>query len=82
MEFDSVCRMLLDSPPASQRYKVYPFASFIHKVTWLNKVLALLELDGRFLHNHCSNPESDCRGLLGLTPDTQRYKVRLSRINT
>jgi len=37
--------------------------------------LAISELDGRFLHNHCSNLESDCGILLGSTPATQRYKV-------
>jgi len=44
--------------------------------------LAIPELDGRFLHNHCSDPESDCRRLLGSTPATQRYKVRPRRIKT
>ena len=44
--------------------------------------LAIPELDGRSLHNHCSNPESDCRRLLGLTPATQWYKIRSSRIKT
>ena len=68
--------------PASQPYKVYPSANFIHEVTWLNRVLALLEFDGRFLHNHCSDPQSDCWRLLGSTPATRRYEVRLCRINT
>jgi len=44
--------------------------------------LAISELDGRFLHSHCSDPESDCGGLLGSTPATQRYKGRLCRIKT
>jgi len=44
--------------------------------------LAISELDGRFLHNHCSDPESDCGKLLGSTPATQRYKGRLCRIKT
>jgi len=30
--------------------------------------LALPELDVRFLHNHCSDPESDCGRSLGSTP--------------
>ena len=42
--------------------------------------LAIPELDGRLLHNHCSDPESDCGRLLGSTPATQRYKGRLCRI--
>jgi len=38
-------------------------------------MLAIPELDGRLLHNHCSDPGSDCGILLGSTPATQRYKV-------
>jgi len=38
--------------------------------------LAIPELDGRLLHNHCSAPGSDCGRLLGSTPATQWYKVR------
>jgi len=38
--------------------------------------LAIPGLNGRFLHNHCSDPGSYCGRLLGLTPATQRYKVR------
>jgi len=44
--------------------------------------LAIPELDGRLLHNHCSDPESDCGRLLGSTPATQRYKGRLYGIKT
>jgi len=44
--------------------------------------LAISELDGRFLHNHCSDPESDCGRLSGSTPAMQRYKGRLCRIKT
>jgi len=44
--------------------------------------LAISELDGRFLHNHCSDPESDCGRPLGSTPATQRYKGRLCRMRT
>jgi len=44
--------------------------------------LALPELDVRFLHNHCSDPESDCGRPLGSTPATQWYKGRLCRIRT
>jgi len=39
--------------------------------------LELTQLNVRFLHDHGADPESDCGGgLLGSTPDTQRYKVR------
>jgi len=44
--------------------------------------LAIPALDGRFLHNHYSDPESDCGRLLGSTPATQRYKGRLCGIKT
>jgi len=39
-----------------------------------------LLLDGRLLHDHSCDPESDCWRLLSPTPATQRYKVRLCRI--
>jgi len=51
------------------------------KVVFID-TLAIQELDGRFLHNHCPNPESDCRRSLGSTPATQWYKVRPCRIKT
>jgi len=44
--------------------------------------LAISELDGRFLHNHRSDPESDCGRLSGWTPATQWYKVRPCHIET
>jgi len=47
----------------------------IHEVTGLNGVLAISELEERFLNNHCSDPVSDCGIMLGSTPATQRYKV-------
>ena len=37
--------------------------------------LAIPELNGRFLHDLWTNPESDCGRLSGSTPATQRYKV-------
>jgi len=33
--------------------------------------LAISEPDGGSLHNHCSDPESDCGKLLGWAPATQ-----------
>jgi len=44
--------------------------------------LASPDLDGRFLHNHRSDPGSDSGGLLGSTPATQWYKGRLCSIKT
>jgi len=43
-------------------------------------ILAIPELDGRFLHNRWAEPDSDCRRLSGSTPATQRYKGRLCGI--
>jgi len=40
--------------------------------------LAIPELDGRFLHDRWTNPESDCGRLSGSTPATQRYKIHPS----
>jgi len=42
--------------------------------------LAIPELDGRSLHSRWADPGSDCGGLLGSTPATQRYKGSLCRI--
>ena len=44
--------------------------------------LAIPELDGRFLHDRCSDPGSDYGRLLGSTPATKRYKGRPCRIKT
>ena len=45
-------------------------------------MLAIPELDGRFLHNHLVDFESVTWTSLGSTLATRRYKVRLWRINT
>jgi len=42
--------------------------------------LAIPELDGRFLHDRWTNPESDCGRLSGSTPATQWYKIHPSAI--
>ena len=55
----SDCGRSLGPTPASQWCKVHPSATFIHEVTGLNGVLAIPELDDRFLHNHSSDPRSD-----------------------
>jgi len=44
--------------------------------------LAIPQLDGRFLHNHCSDPKSDSGRLLCLTPASQRYRFHLCGIET
>ena len=43
-------------------------------------MLAMPEPDGTCLHNHWTDSGSDCWMLLGSTPASQRYKVRLCRI--
>jgi len=53
----------------------------VGRILYIN-TLAIRECDGRYLHNHCSDPEPDCGGLLGLAPASQWYKVRLCRIKT
>ena len=74
---------LLGSTPATQRYDVplcrintlevaHPCQSGLYKAS----TLAIPELDGRFLHSHCSDPGSDCMESLSSTPTTRRYKVR------
>jgi len=66
----------LGSIPTLQWCKVHLSATFIHDVTGVNAVLAIPELDDRFLYNHSSDPGPDCGGLLGTTPATLRYNVR------
>jgi len=44
-------------------------------------MLAIQELDSRFLHNCRANSRSKGTASLGSTPATQRYKVRLLRIS-
>jgi len=39
-------------------------------------------LDGRYLHNRGTDFDALCGRLLGLTPASQRYNVRLCRIRT
>jgi len=73
---------MLDSTPATQRYWIHPPGTPIHEVTMLNSVLAIPELDCRFLHNRWADPGSDHGRLLDLTPAFQRYKVHLCSIKT
>ena len=65
---------------AIQQYKIHPLRAIIHEATGLNGVLAILELDERFLHNHSSDAGSDCGRLLCSTPATHWYKERLCHI--
>ena len=49
-------------------------------VVFIASTLAISEFDSRFLHNHYSDPESDCGGLLVSAPAMQWYKVGPRRI--
>jgi len=80
----------LGSAPAIRRYKVRLYRINTHEVTiysagGLEKaegvVLAIPELDVRFLHNRSTDFESVTWASLGSTPATRRYKVRLLRIS-
>ena len=62
------------------RIKTYEIAVFCGGGVNVNPGGILL--DGRFLHNHFTESSSDCGRLLGLISALQRYKVRLSRIQT
>jgi len=64
-------------PVASELMKSLTLVGVVFTCT-----LAIPELDGRFLHSRWADPGSDCGGLLGSTPATQRYKGRLCRIRT
>jgi len=64
-------------PVASKPMKSLTLVGLVFTCT-----LAIPELDGRFLHSRLAHPGSDCGGLLGSTPATQRYKGHLCRIMT
>jgi len=72
----------LDSMAAIQRYMIHPLRAIIHEVTGLNRVVAIPELDNRFLCNHFSNLGSDCGRFLGSVPAMGRYKAHLWPIKT
>jgi len=66
--------------------RYFPVASKLRKsLSSVQGVLGITGdnlLDGRLLHNHGTDFDSVCGRLLGLTPDFQRYKVRLCHIKT
>jgi len=87
LDFDSVCRRLLGLTLAFQRYKVHlcliktqEIAVFCGEDLYSSPGDILL--DGRYLHNRLTDFDALCGRLLGLTPASQRYKVRLCRIRT
>ena len=84
---NSDCRRLLGLISASQRYKVRPNPMKTQEVTVLCEGSLRyypggILLDGRFLHNRCTDSNSDCGRLLGSVSASQRYKVRLCRMKT
>jgi len=77
--------------PAIRRYKVRLYRINTHEVTiysagGLGKaegvVLAIPELDVRFLHNRLGDSRSEDRTSLDPAPATRRYKERHCRIDT
>jgi len=77
----------LGSTPATQRYKgrlcrieTQDIAVFCGEDLYSSPGDILL--DGRYLHNRLTEFDALCGRLLGLTPASQRYKVRLHRIGT
>ena len=86
-DFDSVFWGLLGSMPATRRYKVRVCRIKTHEIAvfyggGINVNPGGILLDGRFLHNHCTDSNSDFRRLLGLISASQQYKVRLCRMET
>jgi len=86
-DFDSVCKGLLGSTPAAQRYKVRPCHIKTHEIAvfcagCIRYQAGDILLDGRLLHNRETDFAAFCGRLLDSTPATRRYKVRLRRINT
>jgi len=86
-DFHSVCRRLLVLTPAFQQYKVrlgrikaQEAAVFCRENLYSSPGDILL--DGRLLHSQWTDFAAPCRGLLGMTPASQRYKVCLCRIKT
>jgi len=85
MDFAPVCRELLGSTPASQRYKVrlclikaQEIAVFCGGCIRYHWQAGDILLDDRLLHNRTTDFDSLCWGLLGTPPATQWYKIHLS----
>jgi len=86
-DLDALCGRWLGSMSASQRYrlclcriKAQEVAVFCGEDLYSRRGDILL--DGGLLHNRWTDLDTLCGRLLGLTPDTLRYKVRLCRIKT
>ena len=86
-DLDALCGRLLALTPASQRYKVrlcrirtQEIAVFCGEDLYSSHGNILL--DGELLHNRWTDLGALCGRLLALTPASQRYKIRLCRIET
>jgi len=65
-----------DVPVASKLRTPLTLVSIVFRGT-----MAIPELNGRFLHNDLTNPESDCGRWLGSIPASQWYRIYLSAIS-
>ena len=86
-DFDSVCWRLLGSTSATRRYKVRDCRIKTHEIAvfcggGIKVNPGGILLDSRFLHNRCTDSNSDCGRLLGSISASQRYKVRPYRMKT
>ena len=86
-DWDSVSWRLLGSTSATRRYNVRVCRTKTHEIALfygggINVNPGGILLDGRFLYNHCTDSDSDCGRLLGLISASQRYMVRLYRMET
>jgi len=86
-DLDDLCGRLLGLMPASQRYKVrlcrietQEFAVSCRGCQCIRSQASDILLNSRLLHNRWTDLDTLCGRLLGLTPASQRYKVRLCRI--
>jgi len=80
-EFDPVCGRLLGPMPATQWYKVRPCHIKAHEISicyagCIRYQASHILLDGRLLHDRLTDIDSLGGRLLGLTPASQRYRLR------
>jgi len=86
-DFDALCGRLLRLTPASQRYKVGLCRIRAHESAvfcggCIRSQAGDTLHDGRLLLNRFTDHDALCGRLLGLMQASQRYKVRLCRIET
>jgi len=84
-DFSFVCWTLLPSTPATRRYKVRLCRTKTQEIAVFGGGGGRYHgggilLDGRLLHHHLTDSNSVCWTLLGSTPATRRFKIRLCGI--